>query len=461
MEVIPQKARLGMKPKMTANSKKIIAAFEAALLAVNPKSLFSNNLYQNKEILHIFGCSFDWEKTKNIYVIGAGKASGLMAEALEQSILACPDGVQILSKIKGIVNVVEGDKALTKQINLIEARPTGKNQVTKKVIESTSKMLSLIATANKNDVVIDLVSGGGSALREHLVEGITLEDLLLVQDSLASVDIAQLNAVRKHCSKVKGGAMNHATSAGLVVALILSDVIGDPLDVIASGPWAENLSSPTEVLSFLEEKGLSQTSPKIFFHLKNLALNWKPVTPGKNVFQYIIGSNAIALSSFQETLTSFDFEIVNHGSELSGYAKDVGVAFAEQFLEIESKNLDKPLVHIYGGETIVLLDTSAEGRLGGGRNQRIVLSALNELFQIEETKNQVLFFSLGTDGEDGRGPKPVAGVIAGFDILKENQNPKYYLDRCDEYAYFDKTDAHVVTGLTGTNVCDIMGFIVF
>ena len=183
----------------------------------------------------------------------------------------------------------------------------------------------------------------------------------------------------------------------------------------------------------------------------------------RQISHQIIGSNKIALEAFKKHLEQKHIEVLTHGSELTGYAKSVGESFVK---EASLQKVEKATAHIFGGETIVDLNTDAPGRLGGGRNQRIVLSAINKL----ELEN-VIFFSFATDGEDGRGPKAVAGAISGPSLFEKSRQlefePSYYLDRCDEYAFFEDVSCeqtvggHIVTGLTGTNVCDIMGYLVF
>jgi glycerate-2-kinase len=251
-----------------------------------------------------------------------------------------------------------------------------------------------------------------------------------------------------------------------VIALILSDVLGDPIDVIASGPWARNTSSPENALDILLELGGQKYAPEIVEHLQNLQTgSWNPPTPGKNVTQEIVGSNKIALKEMERSLENQGFHVISHGSENSGYARDFGhllADYAEKERALHTEG-SQAVAHIFGGETIVDLRSGVEDRVGGGRNQRIVLSALEKVWS-SELKN-VLFFSLGTDGEDGRGPRPVAGAIAGEAIISKAKekglSPEYYLERCDEFPFFDSTGGHFESGLSGTNVCDLSGFAIW
>lgn len=390
-------------------------------------------------------------KPRRVLVIGFGKASCPMAKAVEDCL---PDLAGT-----GLVITKYGHCLLSRpqKIQVYEAAHPVPDV---NGLKGTGELIRLLEKGDENTLLICLVSGGGSALLVQPYEGVTLSEKQELTGLLlrAGADINELNTVRKHISRVKGGRLAAIGYPARILSLILSDVIGDRLEVIASGPTAPDITTYYDAIQVLEKYGvIGQTPPHILEVLKKGAEGLLPETPKagdkifENVENIIVGSNKTALYAAKKKAEELAFHTELLSSELAGEARDVGRRLALKAKEFRpSKGQGpKPLCLISGGETTV----TVKGKGVGGRNMELALSFAIEIEGIDGIK----LLSAGTDGTDG--PTDAAGAIVdGQTVIKARQlglAPEEYLNNNDSYNFFRKTDGLFITGPTGTNVMDI------
>jgi glycerate-2-kinase len=429
----------------------ILLAFDSALLSSNPYQLIIDNISVSDSILEVGSKQFDLNKFKNIIVIGGGKASGPMTQALEKLL-----GDRITH---GIVNTLTETSVNypTKKVHLNEA---GHPIPTENGMSGARKMLELAENSCKDDLIICLISGGGSAMMALPKEGITLNDKRIVTQLLlrSGATINELNAVRKHLSDFKGGWLAKRAQPATLISLILSDVVGDPLDTISSGPTAPDQTTYQDVVDIFDKYKLSEKIPGSIKKILEMGLDGKiPETPKSddsvfdNVHNIVLGNNRLACLAAKKKLTELGFNTLLLTSHMEGEAKDIGIFLGAIAKEIFSSNnpISRPAAVIVGGETTV----TVKGKGLGGRNQEIVLSAASKIAKMEG----VAIASIGTDGIDG--PTDAAGAIVdGKSILraqKSGLNNKKMLNDNDSYNFFSKIGDLIITGPTGSNVNDI------
>jgi glycerate 2-kinase len=417
-----------------------------------------------------------------IAVVGAGKAGAAMALALETAL-----GPELIAEkqLVGWVNVpadCAGDSGSacrrppnvagirrplsTQRIHLHPARPAGVNEPTAEGVAGSIEILRIVESLGPDDLCFCLISGGGSALMPAPVEGISLADKLAVTRHLsaAGANIEQLNAVRKQLSRIKGGRLAAACRAGRMISLIISDVLGDPLDVIASGPTVPDSSTPQDALAILEQFGAREAgiAPAVFAHLENAINSRGPTARGEgqenhpSVTNLILANNAAAVAAAAEEAARLGYTVETASAAHSeGQAEQVGRELAEEALAMRtSVDATTRRCFISGGEPVVkLVDPSRRGL--GGRNQQLILAALLRL--IDDGADGIAILSGGTDGEDG--PTDAAGAVFDADVLAAAKrlklDPAAYLARNDAYHFFEPLAALIKTGPTNTNVCDL------
>lgn len=393
-------------------------------------------------------------RAPRILILGAGKAGAAMSAAVE-TVLA-----DYLDKLEGLVNVPAEAVIGLRKIRLHAARPAGSNQPTREGVVGAEKILRLAREAGPDDFALCLLSGGGSALLPAPAPNLTLDDKQQVTRLLhaCGATINEMNAVRKHLSAIKGGRLAQAFAGKQLISLIISDVVGDPLDVIASGPTAADPTTFAAAWAVLDKyRLLDQVPSTVKAHLRRGLDGQVPETPktlAANVVNVVIGNNVKALAAAQKRAKDMGFRVLNLGSCLEGETRHVAVALAGLVRSVRADQLplSPPLCILSGGETTVTL-ASNHGQ--GGRNQEFVLAALGKLGT--DGMREVVLLSGGTDGEDG--PTDAAGACADAGTLdravQHDLDWRGYLDRNDAYTYFDKTGDLLRTGLTQTNVMDV------
>lgn len=384
-----------------------------------------------------------------VLVVGAGKASGAMAAAAEEVL-----GDRI---VDGVVAVKDGHLAPTRRVRLLESGhpvPDARGAAAARAIHEFAR------TARPDDLLLVLISGGGSALTPAPAPPITLEEKQALTRLLlrAGATINQLNAVRKHCSILKGGQLARAAGGATVHALLLSDVIGDPLDVIASGPTAPDESTYADALGILERFGIAdQVAPSIRQRLEDGRRGAIPETPkpGDPLFarvtNTVIGNNHLVVAAAVDRARALGFTPHLLTRTLEGEAREVGARFASMARDIRAGTgpLHPPCCLVAGGETTV----TVKGQGSGGRCQELVLAAAIEMAGLPD----VVVLAAGTDGSDG--PTTAAGALADGESAARAR--ALGLDLAARLADNDANPALaalgdlIVTGPSNTNLLDL------
>ena len=425
---------------------------ESALKTVDPYYLILEQLKLRGNILQIRNeKEFDLTDFDQIYVIGAGKGTAPMALAVEELL-----GDKLTA---GAINVKYGHGQDLNKIKLFEA---GHPILDENTLSNTKEILQIIDQADENDLVIVLITGGGSALLELLPDGIGLNDLANLNQLLLSsgAAIEEINAIRKHLSLIKGGQLAKRIAPARTISLILSDVIGDPLESIASGPTAPDPTTFAQAIDIIAKYGLVDRIPvKIMDYLKNGLNNEIPETPDDQdavftlVRNYVIGNNALALNKLKQEAESNGYETVLLTDRVQGEAKEIAKLLAGIIKSgmQSSFPVTSPGCVLLGGESTVTLSGSGKG----GRNQEITLAMLQEL---KDCKSEFYFCSFGTDGTDG--PTDAAGASIDEKTINKVKNKNLsivdYLKRNDSYHFFKQIDQLIITGPTRTNVMDLI-----
>ena len=424
--------------------------FLFALDAVMPKHLLERRIVREENALMLRGNRIDLCAYENIYVLGAGKASAAMALVME-NILG--DHLN-----EGVCVVKYGHTAPLKKIKIIEAAHPIPDE---NGIRGGKAITELAGKASARDLVFCLISGGGSALLVAPQEGINLPDLQSLSNSLlrAGANIHELNAVRKHLSRVKGGRLAELIFPARIVSLLISDVIGDSLDVIASGPTAPDSSSFQDACRVLQKYDSWDSAPgPVRRYLERGLKGEEPETPkqGNPAFEttmnWIIGNNGFALSAAALKARNRGFNPVVLTSGMFGEARNAAhtlVSVAREIAEY-GRPVSPPACVIMGGETTV----TVRGNGRGGRCTEFALSAGMAM----KPDDRFVILAAGTDGTDG--PTDAAGAFVTADIIpdaiRSGLNPADYLGNNDSYSFFKTTGNLIMTGPTLTNVMDIM-----
>jgi len=423
--------------------------FTAAVRAVQPQQLMHRHMQWQNNQLRLGNQVFDGEDIGNIYVIGAGKASAAMARETELIL-----GNRLA---EGIIVTKYGHGLRLKQMQCIEA---GHPVPDENSVQAGRDMIRLLKKAGEKDIVIALISGGASALLLDCPSGVLLPDLQLVFNRLlqCGATIQEMNTVRKHLSAgIKGGQLVRTAWPATLVSLILSDVVGDPLDSIASGPTVADASTFVQVWEILRKYQLTESLPVNIIRWLQLGLNKQieeTPKPGDAVFEkthnLLIGTNRIALEAAAEAARALRYEPVIITDTLQGEASQKAQELVQY---IQAYDGPRPVCLLMGGETTVTIKNKGKG----GRNQEFVLAALAALEQSDMIDIPVIL-SAGTDGTDG--PTDAAGAVVDADIMqtahKLGLKAEYYLEQNDSYHFFKEAGGQIITGPTQTNVMDII-----
>ena len=428
---------------------------EAAIEAVNPYGLIARQMRLQGSELKVKTLRFNLADFEHIYVIGAGKASAPMALAVED----------ILDQYitDGAVIVKYGHGIATKKIKILEA---GHPVPDENTLRATGEILRLAQRAGKNDLVIVLLSGGGSALLESLPKEISLSDLQKTNQALLACGAAieEINTIRKHISLIKGGQLAQAIFPAVGLTLVLSDVIGDPLESIASGPTVADPSTFARAWQIVEKYRLQKQLPASVLQRLQKGLKGElkeTPKPGEalfnKMFNLILGNNFLALQKAANAAQKHNFQPFILTDRVQGEVREIAKLLAGIFATAlqQGHPTSSPACFILGGEPTVTL----KGKGKGGRNQEMVLAVLKELAPNHE--RPFYFCSLGTDGTDG--PTNAAG--AWIDQTSRRKAEKIglkisdFLEQNDSYHFFEKMDQLIITGPTGTNVMDLLLFL--
>jgi hydroxypyruvate reductase len=458
----------------------LLAIFKAGLAAADPAEAVRRHVTLRGRKLRLGDRSYDLAKVRRIFVVGAGKASARMAGALEEIL-----GDRIAG---GWINIKRGG-AERRPLRRIHVHEAGHPIPDKAGLRGAREIVKILETAAEGDLVLLCLSGGGSALMPLPVEGVSLADKQAVTQALLAcgADIREVNTVRKHLSQLKGGQFARAAQPAEVVALILSDVVGDPLDVIASGPSAPDNSTFADALAVLSKYGLESRAPRsVVEYLRAGTAGKKPETPKPGdrkmfakVRNLLIASNAASVAACARKARALGYRPLVLSSTIEGEAREVArvlAAIARESLE-RGAPVKPPACLISGGETTVTLlrppkqrsfeerallrlpkrqsceEQALRGKGLGGRNQEFALAAAIAARGLKG----VTILAGGTDGTDG--PTDAAGAFADGATCDRaarlGLSAADFLARNDSCHFFQSLGDLLITGPTGTNVMDL------
>jgi glycerate 2-kinase len=439
--------------RSSAYGDQILAIQRAALAAADPGSAIRRWVWVDADRLVIAGRHYDLDGLDRLWVVGGGKAAtamvaalyALLGDRLEGGVVVTKYGYRDSRLDTGPVEVLEAGHPLPDEGGLAAAH----------------RIAALLAGTRERDLVLAALSGGASALMVLPEDSLSLSDLRHATDLLlrSGATIAELNTVRKHLSRLKGGGLVRLASPALVVGLILSDVVGDPLESIASGPTAPDSTTFADAWAVLKWYDLVGRMPEAVSHrlqsglegrvpdtLKPEDLAWQRV---QNV---VVGSNRLAAEAAVETAQDLGFHALLLSTFVEGEAREVGRVAAALLRELVhyGRPVPQPACLVWGGETTV----TVRGAGLGGRNQELALAAAQAIAGLPD----VLLVALATDGTDG--PTDAAGAVATGQTVERARclglDPTAYLADNNAYPFFEALHDLVCTGPTGTNVNDLL-----
>ncbi|HEV8066707.1 MAG TPA: DUF4147 domain-containing protein [Planctomycetaceae bacterium] len=444
------------RPRQTRLRDDALAIWRAGVEAVDSERLVRACVRPAEHAVEICDQRFELEPGARIVAVGAGKAGAGMAAGLEAALAGSP----LAERTSGWVNVPADCVRPLQQIHLHAARAPGVNEPSAPGVAGANEILRRVRQLSADDLCIVLLSGGASALLPAPVPGISLADKLAVTRLLMAggATINELNCVRKHLSAIKGGNLARAAGNARVVALIISDVIGDPLDVIGSGPTVTDRSTVADALAVLKRVASRRSDvPESVWTLLEAKRRAPPDPPlPATVWNFVIGNNETALSAAAEQAAKLGYATHSLGSGNQGEARDVGRQLAQLVRALRDSNAAAtgPICVLGGGETTVRLAPTDQPRRGG-RNQELILGAVDALW--DDGMKLVAVLSGGTDGEDG--PTDAAGAVADADLIRTARElgltPESFLAINNSYEFFERTGGLVKTGPTHTNVMDV------
>jgi len=467
-------------PQFSDHPEHFKAIREAALRAANPYRAVRSSIHLDGATLHIGESRYELVQTGRVFVAGAGKAGAAMAHALADTL-----GSRLTAGVVAVPRLSEDERHPVSESDPVSLIHAGHPIPDEGSLEAGRKIRDLLAQTRPDDLVLAPISGGGSALLELPQPGLTLAELRATNDVLlqSGATVQEINVVRQRLSQIKGGGLARMAYPASVVGLILSDIVGDPLHLIASGPTVTPL--PLEdSLAIVERYGLARhLPPAVLAHLRSppsairdtcTATHAPPrhlrpgqVWPPKRSEEVgvrckckrsanrnlLVGSNALSLEAASEAAHGLGFSTAIQPESLIGEARDAGKRIGEQIKRVRTEG--GPVCLIWGGETTV----AVRGRGKGGRNQEVALASAIALRGVD----RVAVMTLGTDGIDG--PTDAAGaIVTGEAVLRGEAlglSAETALSNNDTYPYLQALDALVITGTTGTNVNDLTVALVY
>lgn len=455
---------------MYLHHEQLTDIFMAGVKGVDPYTLVTGSMHLDKSILKIgldgSNKTFDLEKIENLLVVGAGKATARMALAIEH---ICGDRIT-----RGCIVVKYGHTEPLKYIRSIEA---GHPVPDDKGVLGSQEILALCEKADTKTLILNLISGGGSALLpspcRHRIAGqdlvLSLEEKQTVTRQLLACGaaISEINCIRKHLSGIKGGQLSRAIFPATSVNLILSDVVGDNLDAIASGPTVPDPTRWADVRAIIDKYALAEKMPPKILELVRLGTDGGlPETPKpgdplfNNSVNALIGTNYLCLKAAARQARRLGFVPVILSSQITGEAREVAKVLYGIGKDARRRKLlgSGNLCILSGGETTVTLRGSGRG----GRNQEMALAFLAEMESSPAQADGIYFLSGATDGNDG--PTDAAGACVSkelLDLVREADcDINAYLKNNNAYGFFDRIGHLLKTGPTNTNVCDLQVMLV-
>jgi len=428
----------------TTAHRTALACVEAGIEAAHPERVVREAIGFDGETLEIGPETYGLSTYESVVVVGGGNAAAHVAVTLEDILGSALDG--------GVV--VTDDPVPTATVDV---RPADHPVPSQRGVESTTELLDRAASAGPETLVIAVITGGGSACMVAPADGISLEDLQQTTNALLSsgATIHEVNAVRKHLSAIKGGHLAQALEPARVSALVLSDVVGDDLDVVASGPLVADPSTYADALEVLDAYDLT-VPESVRKRLEAGAAGDLAETPGlddpavERVTTHLVGTNMTALTAAREAASERGYGTLVLSSRIRGKARDAAlahVAVAEEMVATGNP-ISPPAVVLSGGETTVTV--TGEGR--GGPNQEFALAAALEL------PSAAVLGAVDTDGIDGN--TDAAGALVDGDLVTDPGAARRALDDNDANAYLGERGALLESGPTGTNVNDLRVLVV-
>lgn len=425
--------------------------FFAGVNGVLPEKLMQSQVKLSGDLLQVAEKRFPLSRFRHIYVLAAGKAAASMSRGVEKVLGDKITNGHVVTKYGHGMN-----------LNYLTLTEAGHPIPDAEGVKGTQKIVNIARKATEDDLVICLISGGASALMADFPEGVTLDDLKRTNELLTKcgANITEINTVRKHLSKIKGGQLARILFPATTVCLILSDVVGDRLDVIASGPTVGDSSSFADALTIIDKYSLQNRLPSSVLHYLlegadgSIADTPKPDNPVfQNVHNYIIGSNGIALESSAKKAEELGFETHTVTDSIQEDVTETA-NFILKTIDNQKPTGNKPVCLLFGGEPTV----KVSGKGLGGRNQHLALYLATKIC----CKKNITILCAGTDGTDG--PTDAAGAVVDYETatkaVEKGIDPNHYLSNCDSYRFFQQVGGHIITGNTGTNVMDIIVAIV-
>ncbi len=440
--------------------------FSGAVDSVNPGNLIREHFKISGNNLTIFSgreeLVIDLREYGRIVVLGAGKATAKMARAVEEML-----GDRIT---EGLISVKYGH---TEPLDIIETIEAGHPVPDENSMRAAARTLELAERADEHTLILNLISGGGSALLASplraAIEGETVELTLGEMQETTKVllgsgaTIEEMNCIRKHLSRIKGGRLSEQAYPALQINLLLSDVIGDRLDTIASGLTTHDDTTYNQALAILKKYDIELTIPSVVTRILEAGQKGLlPETPKRGaviftrVKNLIIGNNLVALQAAVRVAEDLGYNSIALSSRVIGEAREVAKVFAGIVKEAQRSGIpvSRPACILWGGETTVTLQGSGKG----GRNQEFALAFMLELRDFVTAEDPgIILLAASTDGNDG--PTDAAGAFASVGLLiraaELSLDPLAYLKNNDSYTFFEKTGFLFKTGPTNTNVCDL------
>lgn len=425
-----------------------LAIFKAGVNGVLPEKIIRSAVTFDGRFLNISERSYDLDSYNQVYLIGAGKASAAMALSIENLL---SDRIS-----DGCIITKYGHSLPLSTVRLFEAGHPVPDQ---NGIEGTEKILEIVQKANDHDLILLLLSGGASSLLIDVPETATLQEIITLYDLMIKIGmtISEINTVRKHLSKIKGGQLLKKAAPSSMLTLIISDVVGDDLSVIASGPTVADPTTYQDALFLIRKFNIeSKISPVLIQYLEDGNKGIHPETLKTSdlkdiqIDNILIGNNMTALLAAKIEAESHDFLTHIIKGNITGDVEDVADYILQTTLHYLNLKATKPIALLFGGEPTV----NVTGKGKGGRNQHLTLIMAEKLIGIKG----VTFLSGATDGNDGN--TDASGAICDFNTVqlgkKSDRNTSSDIRNFDSYHFFESINQLIKTGPTNTNVMDIM-----